>query len=76
MIGSLIDGFIEIFWELGDEDKNKIKNIIINCVKGINVRYVFVYVDNFRDLGVRREFSFWFINFFKLKVLVLGEFFN
>lgn len=53
MIGSLIDGFIEIFWELGDEDKNKIKNIIINCVKGINVRYVFIYVDNFRDFGVR-----------------------
>lgn len=53
MIGSLTDGSTETFWESGDEDKNKTKNITINCVKGINARYVCVHVDNSRDLGVR-----------------------
>ncbi|KAG8137645.1 hypothetical protein E2320_004878, partial [Naja naja] len=52
MIGSLTDGSTETFWESGDEDKNKTKNITINCMKGINVRYVSVHVDNSRDLGV------------------------
>ncbi|EPY82786.1 hypothetical protein CB1_000626007 [Camelus ferus] len=52
MIGSLTDGSTETFWESGDEDKNKTKNITINCVKGINARYVSVHVDNSRDLGV------------------------
>ncbi|CAI5771732.1 E3 ubiquitin-protein ligase MYCBP2 isoform X11 [Podarcis lilfordi] len=51
MIGSLTDGSTETFWESGDEDKNKTKNITINCVKGINARYVSVHVDNSRDLG-------------------------
>ncbi|XP_040517342.1 E3 ubiquitin-protein ligase MYCBP2 isoform X31 [Gallus gallus] len=51
MIGSLTDGSTETFWESGDEDKNKTKNITINCVKGINARYVCVHVDNSRDLG-------------------------
>uniref|UniRef100_A0A8C6XJD6 RCR-type E3 ubiquitin transferase n=1 Tax=Naja naja TaxID=35670 RepID=A0A8C6XJD6_NAJNA len=51
MIGSLTDGSTETFWESGDEDKNKTKNITINCMKGINVRYVSVHVDNSRDLG-------------------------
>lgn len=55
MIGSLTDGSTETFWESGDEDKNKTKNITINCVKGINARYVSVHVDNSRDLGVRTE---------------------
>lgn len=55
MIGSLTDGSTETFWESGDEDKNKTKNITINCVKGINARYVCVHVDNSRDLGVRRK---------------------
>lgn len=55
MIGSLTDGSTETFWESGDEDKNKTKNITINCVKGINARYVSVHVDNSRDLGVREE---------------------
>lgn len=58
MIGSLTDGSTETFWESGDEDKNKTKNITINCVKGINARYVSVHVDNSRDLGVRKETSF------------------
>ncbi|XP_026561082.1 E3 ubiquitin-protein ligase MYCBP2 isoform X5 [Pseudonaja textilis] len=51
MIGSLTDGSTETFWESGDEDKNKTKNITINCMKGINARYVSVHVDNSRDLG-------------------------
>ncbi|XP_077339212.1 E3 ubiquitin-protein ligase MYCBP2 isoform X10 [Lithobates pipiens] len=51
MIGSLTDGSTETFWESGDEDKNKTKSITINCVKGINARYVSVHVDNSRDLG-------------------------
>ncbi|XP_028941800.1 E3 ubiquitin-protein ligase MYCBP2-like, partial [Antrostomus carolinensis] len=51
MIGSLTDGSTETFWESGDEDKNKTKNITINCVKGINARFVCVHVDNSRDLG-------------------------
>ncbi|XP_053161485.1 E3 ubiquitin-protein ligase MYCBP2 isoform X13 [Hemicordylus capensis] len=51
MIGSLTDGSTETFWESGDEDKNKTKNITINCVKGVNARYVSVHVDNSRDLG-------------------------
>ncbi|KAL0616043.1 E3 ubiquitin-protein ligase MYCBP2, partial [Plecturocebus cupreus] len=51
MIGSLTDGSTETFWESGDEDKNKTKNITINYVKGINARYVSVHVDNSRDLG-------------------------
>eukprot|EP00062_Callorhinchus_milii_P006572 gi/632947251/ref/XP_007888958.1/ PREDICTED: E3 ubiquitin-protein ligase MYCBP2 isoform X6 [Callorhinchus milii] len=51
MIGSLTDGSTETFWESGDEDKNKTKSITINCVKGICARYVFVHVDNSRDLG-------------------------
>ncbi|XP_018420885.1 PREDICTED: E3 ubiquitin-protein ligase MYCBP2 [Nanorana parkeri] len=51
MIGSLTDGSTETFWESGDEDKNKTKSITINCVKGINTRYVSVHVDNSRDLG-------------------------
>ena len=55
MIGSLTDGSTETFWESGDEDKNKTKNITINCVKGINARYVCVHVDNSRDLGVREK---------------------
>lgn len=58
MIGSLTDGSTETFWESGDEDKNKTKNITINCVKGINARYVSVHVDNSRDLGVRKETLF------------------
>lgn len=57
MIGSLTDGSTETFWESGDEDKNKTKNITINCVKGINARYVCVHVDNSRDLGVRGELN-------------------
>lgn len=57
MIGSLTDGSTETFWESGDEDKNKTKNITINCVKGINARYVCVHVDNSRDLGVRRKWN-------------------
>ncbi|KAL7983914.1 hypothetical protein Chor_000790 [Crotalus horridus] len=52
MIGSLTDGSTETFWESGDEDKNKTKNITINCMKGINAHYVSVHVDNSRDLGV------------------------
>ncbi|XP_039221575.1 E3 ubiquitin-protein ligase MYCBP2 isoform X7 [Crotalus tigris] len=51
MIGSLTDGSTETFWESGDEDKNKTKNITINCMKGINAHYVSVHVDNSRDLG-------------------------
>ncbi|KAE8626014.1 hypothetical protein XENTR_v10006480 [Xenopus tropicalis] len=51
MIGSLTDGSTETFWESGDEDKNKTKSITINCVKGINTRYVSVHIDNSRDLG-------------------------
>ncbi|KAG9492128.1 hypothetical protein GDO78_000574 [Eleutherodactylus coqui] len=51
MIGSLTDGSTETFWESGDEDKNKTKSITINCIKGINARYVSVHVDNSRDLG-------------------------
>ncbi|XP_043928839.1 E3 ubiquitin-protein ligase MYCBP2 [Protopterus annectens] len=51
MIGSLTDGSTETFWESGDEDKNKTKNITISCVKGIYVRYVSLHVDNSRDLG-------------------------
>ncbi|XP_041438375.1 E3 ubiquitin-protein ligase MYCBP2 isoform X5 [Xenopus laevis] len=51
MIGSLTDGSTETFWESGDEDKNKTKSITINCVKGVNARYVSVHVDNSRDLG-------------------------
>nr|XP_033805293.1 E3 ubiquitin-protein ligase MYCBP2 isoform X3 [Geotrypetes seraphini] len=51
MIGSLTDGSTETFWESGDEDKNKTKSITINCVKGVNARYVSIHVDNSRDLG-------------------------
>ncbi|XP_066542914.1 E3 ubiquitin-protein ligase MYCBP2 isoform X1 [Hoplias malabaricus] len=51
MIGSLTDGSTETFWESGDEDKNKTKSITISCVKGINASYVFVHVDNSRDIG-------------------------
>uniref|UniRef100_A0A8B9J812 E3 ubiquitin-protein ligase MYCBP2 n=1 Tax=Astyanax mexicanus TaxID=7994 RepID=A0A8B9J812_ASTMX len=51
MIGSLTDGSTETFWESGDEDKNKTKNITISCVKGINASYVSVHVDNSRDIG-------------------------
>uniref|UniRef100_A0A4W5M9H3 RCR-type E3 ubiquitin transferase n=1 Tax=Hucho hucho TaxID=62062 RepID=A0A4W5M9H3_9TELE len=51
MIGSLTDGSTETFWESGDEDKNKTKCITISCVKGINVSYVTVHVDNSRDIG-------------------------
>lgn len=57
MIGSLTDGSTETFWESGDEDKNKTKNITINCMKGINARYVSVHVDNSRDLGVSTIFN-------------------
>lgn len=57
MIGSLTDGSTETFWESGDEDKNKTKNITINCIKGINARYVSVHVDNSRDLGVSTIFN-------------------
>uniref|UniRef100_A0A8C9U137 RCR-type E3 ubiquitin transferase n=1 Tax=Scleropages formosus TaxID=113540 RepID=A0A8C9U137_SCLFO len=51
MIGSLIDGSTETFWESGDEDKNKIKSICINCVKTINASIVSIHVDNTRDTG-------------------------
>lgn len=62
MIGSLTDGSTETFWESGDEDKNKTKNITINCVKGINARYVSIHVDNSRDLGVRKETYLWLVS--------------
>ena len=59
MIGSLTDGSTETFWESGEEDKDKIKHILItlphpNC----SIQMVYVHVDNGRDIGVRILFNF------------------
>ncbi|XP_076822444.1 E3 ubiquitin-protein ligase MYCBP2-like isoform X2 [Clavelina lepadiformis] len=48
---SLTDGSTETFWESGDEDKNKSKNITIDFAeKKDDFSKIFVHIDNTRDV--------------------------
>ncbi|CAG0881435.1 unnamed protein product [Darwinula stevensoni] len=52
MIGSLTDGSTETFWESGEEDKDKIKHILITLSHpNYSIQMVYVHVDNGRDIG-------------------------
>ncbi|XP_069130438.1 LOW QUALITY PROTEIN: E3 ubiquitin-protein ligase MYCBP2-like [Argopecten irradians] len=51
MIASLTDNSTETFWESGDEDRNKIKTITVNCHQRSLPKVVYVHIDNTRDLG-------------------------
>ena len=46
------DNSTEMFWESGDEDRNKTKSIVITCTNQQRPHIVAVHIDNSRDLGV------------------------
>lgn len=52
MIGSLTDNCTETFWESGDEDRNKTKNLTVFCPQGHHPLLICIHIDNCRDLGV------------------------
>jgi len=52
MVASLTDNSTETFWESGDEDRNRTKNITVTCPPGSVPRIVYVHIDNSRDLAV------------------------
>ncbi|VBB27565.1 unnamed protein product [Acanthocheilonema viteae] len=54
MIGCLIDGNSETFWETGEEDKNRPRYITVHCdIRSYKATLLTVYVDNVRDEGYR-----------------------
>lgn len=59
MIGSLTDNSTETFWESGDEDRNKTKNLTIFCPQGHHPVLACIHVDNCRDLGVSTILNDW-----------------
>lgn len=62
MVGSLVDGSTETFWESGDEDRNKTKSLTLACSPHHHPRMVCLHIDNCRDLAV----SCIYIHFFKI----------
>ncbi|XP_065222944.1 E3 ubiquitin-protein ligase MYCBP2 isoform X3 [Planococcus citri] len=48
-IANLIDNSTETYWESGEEDRRKMKTIVINCPPEVDPRVVYVHVDNTRD---------------------------
>ena len=48
----VVDNSTETFWESGDEDRNKTKQITITCNATHSPRMIYVHIDNSRDLGV------------------------
>lgn len=52
MVGSLVDGSTETFWESGDEDRNKTKSLIFASSPHHHPRMVCLHIDNCRDLAV------------------------
>uniref|UniRef100_A0A1I7W188 RCR-type E3 ubiquitin transferase n=1 Tax=Loa loa TaxID=7209 RepID=A0A1I7W188_LOALO len=54
MIGCLIDGNSETFWESGEEDKNRPRYVTVHCdIRSYKAMLITVYVDNIRDEGYR-----------------------
>lgn len=51
MVGSLVDGSTETFWESGDEDRNKTKSLTLACSPHHRPRMVCLHIDNCRDLA-------------------------
>lgn len=51
MVGSVIDGSTETFWESGDEDRNKTKSLVIACSPHHTPKMVCLHIDNCRDLA-------------------------
>ncbi|XP_056648043.1 E3 ubiquitin-protein ligase MYCBP2 isoform X1 [Diorhabda sublineata] len=51
MVGSLTDNSTETFWESGDEDRNKTKNLTILFPQGHHPVLICIHIDNCRDLG-------------------------
>ena len=49
MISSLCDNSTETFWESGDEDRNRSKNLLLNVPAHVCMCVLAVHVDNIRD---------------------------
>lgn len=58
MVGSLVDGSTETFWESGDEDRNKTKSLVLACSSHHFPRMVCLHIDNCRDLAVSVHYVF------------------
>lgn len=53
MVSNLIDQTTETFWESSEDDKNKFKTIMIQCIHSYEIpKALYVHFDNCRDLNV------------------------
>lgn len=52
LIQNLTDNSTETYWESGEEDRKKMKTVIINCPAEVNPRIIYVHADNTRDTNV------------------------
>ncbi|ESO93791.1 hypothetical protein LOTGIDRAFT_205644 [Lottia gigantea] len=50
MIGSLNDNTTETFWESGEEDRNRLKSLTLDCSNKTEPYAIYVHIDNSRDI--------------------------